>query len=416
LTRTIKIEGYADFLENTKPAQMIIEDVLETFTITMIHSGPGVGKTGLGFDMVASILTKRDWLGRFKVHTRDAYIFYISQDAARHEIARHSWKIFRKYFGTENVVDYFLVNARFNIIDQQNIKLDCDGGVDVADLITRIKARVEEASSDARLAEQLRTAGVKSEDELLRWSDELVRQNAEPPDAADFTWQEEVPEDLKEDAPRTLPEFQVQPVVDGDKPVIIIMWDVLRRFHAGKESQSDELAPVFEALTRINRELNATSILYHHDNRSGEYKGDTAILGSIDAGFQLVPARGDDPTASVRTLNFDITKPRGIGCRPFVYRMVRENVKTDDESIRFEFVREGQEEVSKRRGKKVRTPSLALVGAGSRLEVARSVWTSGMSQNALGKALRGRGEKIAKNDLQKLHKELQSEERARQGA
>src|SRR5438093_5965206 len=106
--RQIKIEDYVSFAKGTKPAQMVIGDVLETGSLTLVHSGPGVGKTGLGFDMAASILTGRDWLGRFKIQTKDSYIFFISQDAPRQDVLQQSWKVFRRSFAEHNRADVLL--------------------------------------------------------------------------------------------------------------------------------------------------------------------------------------------------------------------------------------------------------------------------------------------------------------------
>jgi hypothetical protein len=173
----------------------------------------------------------------------------------------------------------------------------------------------------------------------------------------------------------------VQPIAKPD-PVIVMFWDVMRRFRGGKESQSDELAPFFDGVRKINTALGASSIVYHHDNRRGAYKGDTTVVGSVDVGYQLEPLKGDDPTAPVRTISFGITKPRGIQCRPFVYRMVREGIKTGDETLRYEYVREEQTGI---KGSSSKPKPVAI---DPRESAARRLYKPGMTAKALGKALR----------------------------
>src|ERR1041385_97011 len=413
MSKQIKIEGYISFMKSTKPAQMIIEDVLETGSLTLIHSGPGNSKTGLGLDMAASILTGRNWLGRFKIHTSDAYIFFISQDAPRYDLYRQSWKVFQRYFAERNAADCFLLESRFHIIDQNNIKLDSAGDVDTSALIQKIQGRLEAAVKTAKLADSLRAIGATGTDwkeRLDAWS--IEQGTAQAPGDDDFSYDGD-PSDsaligeptVADGAPivDSLPTPQVQPVISSE-PVILLFWDVMLRFHDGKESQSDELVRVFEGIRKINRELKATSILYHHDNRGGDYKGDSSVIGSVDVAFQLVPGKGDDPSAPERTLSFGITKPRGIHVRPFSYRLIQENPKTSTESLRFEYLRDEHVNGEKAEKRAAKVSKIEPIEA-----AARRLYGKHSTVRGLHAAMKTAGFKVGKDRVGALIKEIKAE-------
>jgi hypothetical protein len=58
-----------------------------------------------------------------------------------------------------------------------------------------------------------------------------------------------------------------------DHGIRMVVFDSLRRVHDGKESSSDEMAPILESFARINHETGANLVLIHHLAKSGTKSG-----------------------------------------------------------------------------------------------------------------------------------------------
>src|SRR5436309_589756 len=98
-----KIQGYFEFLDNTKPGSMLVKEVLEERNILLVHANSGTSKTSAwGYDLAAAILADRPYLGKFEILAKNVYIFFVSQDAPAHDVVRHSQKVFRHYFDFKN--------------------------------------------------------------------------------------------------------------------------------------------------------------------------------------------------------------------------------------------------------------------------------------------------------------------------
>lgn len=384
--KPFNVQGYIEFLENTKPSAMLVKDVLEERNITLVHANSGTSKTSAwGYDLAAAMLAQEPWLGRFEILAQNVYIFFVSQDAPAHDVIRHSQKVFRKYFNMEDPRVREELNRRFNVLDYEGIKLGKDS-VDAEKLVESIRARLAEV--------QPAVPGFKD-------------LSAEQVKAAMATVAREAAGDY-------LPPVQPdeEPI---SEPKVLILWDSLRKLHDGKESASDELKPVIEGLRHVNRELDATSILFHHNNRSGTIRGDASIEDAVDQSYHIKRRSGCKATDVVQHFDLLIDKPRGIPLQPFVYGMIRENAHTKDEVIRFEYERElteaDQEEGPRRsKGSKGGSAPLKVVEVDPVLAAAREHWKPGVSARSLHETLTKKlRHKVSRERVGNLVKNLKAE-------
>jgi hypothetical protein len=373
-----KIQGYFDFLENTKPGSMLVKEVLEESNILLVHANSGTSKTSAwGYELAASILADKPYLGRFEILAKNVYIFFVSQDAPAHDVVRHSQKVFRRHFDFSDPRVRDELNKRFNVLDYEGILLGKDSP-DAQALVESIRQRLQEVLPQAPSFRDISSKQLEAAKACLRTVQEL------PP---------VVPDD--------------EPL---DEPKVLVLWDSLRKLHDGKESASDELKPVIDGLRYVNRELDATSVLFHHNNRSGTIRGDASIEDAVDQSYHIKRRKGCKPTDPVQHFDLLVDKPRGIPVQPFIYRMAREDVHTKAEVIRFEYVRELPSEEADAKLKQGRDKTTKDTGANPKLEAARREWTEGMSIRALAKKI-----KVGRIKAKELIEELQAERALRAG-
>ena len=67
-----------------------------------------------------------------------------------------------------------------------------------------------------------------------------------------------------------------------ERHVGLLIIDALADVMDGDENSKQEMQPVFTALRRIAEKTNAAIILIHHSNRTGGYRGSSAIKGALD--------------------------------------------------------------------------------------------------------------------------------------
>jgi hypothetical protein len=358
-----RVQGYVDFLTNTKTSAMLIKDVLEERNITLVHANSGTSKTSAwGYDLAAAMLAQQSWLGHFDILAQNVYVFFVSQDAPAHDVVRHSQKVFRRYFDLKDRKVRAELNRRFNILDYEGIKFGKDS-VDAEKLVESIRARLHDVVGQ----EQPEIPGFRdvSADESVRAAAALKRIGTD------------------DDLPSVQPDEE--PIAE---PKVLILWDSLRKLHDGKESASDELKPVIDGLRHVNKELDATSILFHHNNRSGSIRGDASIEDAVDQSYAIKRVPGHKATDAIQLFDLNVEKPRGVALQPFRYRMTREEAHSEDELIRFEYVRELSEADLEERAtsgaKKATAPSPGgVVEVDPVMAAARKHWKPSMSVRAL---------------------------------
>ena len=369
-------------MQDTKQNAMLVKDMVQENALILLHAASGDGKSGYGFDLIGSILKQQAFMDKFDILATNVMVFFISQDAFKGDVQQQSWKILRKCFDAKNKTHRRLLNLRFHIIDQQDINLS-KGRDDEEALIEAIRTK-----RDASLAELYAVPSFKTIDKEAAQR----AQAALAMSALDGFAEPEVGFSDEE----------------TDEMKVLIVWDSMRQFRDGKESQSDDLAPVIKKLRRVNLDLGATSILYHHDNRGGNYRGDGSIIAGVDQEYHIVPAeKSDEQTDPIRTMHFKVPKPRGITLKPFVYRMVRENVDTPDEVIKFEYVRPlvKHERQPRTRARKER-PVIAMDPAEA---AARRLYAEGSTVRGLVIDMKTAGFKVSRDRASKLIKEIKAE-------
>jgi hypothetical protein len=372
-----KIQGFIDFVENTKPSAMLIKDVLEERNITLVHANSGTSKTSAWcYDLAAAVLSDTPFLGKFDILAKNVYVFFVSQDAPAHDVVRHAQKVFRRYFNLKDPAVQKMLNERFNVLDYQGIKLG-KSSIAAEKVVDSIRARLKEV--------QLPVPGFTDVS-----AEEVERAALKAAEAKLVT----VPVDEDDDV--------LSAVQPDEQPIhevkVLLIWDSLRKLHDGKESASDELTPVLDGLRHVNRELDATSIVFHHNNRGGTIRGDASIEDAVDQRYHIKRVNSQ-ATDDVQFFNLFVGKPRAVALQPFRYRLVREHMSQGTETIRFEYVRplEPDETEDRKSSSASRTARSAPSGAAAAppadpvMSNARAVWAPGMSQNTLSKALRQRG-------------------------
>lgn len=69
-----------------------------------------------------------------------------------------------------------------------------------------------------------------------------------------------------------------------EKP--LMLFDSLIRFHAGKENDTDAMAPVMGRFREMAF-AGATVVILHHNSKNGSYRGSTELLAGIDCGISV---------------------------------------------------------------------------------------------------------------------------------
>jgi KaiC/GvpD/RAD55 family RecA-like ATPase len=90
----------------------------------------------------------------------------------------------------------------------------------------------------------------------------------------------------------------VQDIVDviTEYEPALMVFDVLREFHSGKENEADDMAPILQPIRNIAHETNTAIVLVHHASRGGDYRGSTAMGGSVDQLLRFERLGEDDDT------------------------------------------------------------------------------------------------------------------------
>lgn len=80
-------------------------------------------------------------------------------------------------------------------------------------------------------------------------------------------------------------------MIEGYSPLIVVL-DTLREIHHGREDHSDDMAPLLKPLRQMAHRRNVALVVNHHMNRSGTFRGSTAIAAAFDQVIEL--SRDDD--------------------------------------------------------------------------------------------------------------------------
>ena len=105
-------------------------------------------------------------------------------------------------------------------------------------------------------------------------------------------------------------------------PVRLIVFDTLNRAFGGEdENAAGVVGKVFNALTRIATETNASIVLLHHNSKNSQkLRGSTAIVASADVVISLSKDDGGDRLAEVTSAN-DATEGQQFRFRMPVYEL-----------------------------------------------------------------------------------------------
>jgi hypothetical protein len=383
MNRSIQSTPYTSFYNETDWPQELVKSFLVRGARHILVGTYGAAKSSFCLDLIGSILSQKAWLGRFEVKAPNPVVFYISQDANDMDLKTQSYKVLRRYFNWDDESHGDFLTARLHVVAGQNIKMpdDAEAVVEMMrNTIIRHEGALEPLTAPtpprsfnvARIAQVVQTEGTDSAPE-------------EPED-----------------------------VFDWSKYDILVIYDSARRIHKAEESQSNQMSEVSDALAKVERETGATTIVLQHENRNGGYKGDTVIMDSAQQAYQLKCPKSKRHNP-VRDITVRVEKNRGLSVRPFLARFAWTEQETEDENIALSFIREltteeadADSEESRRR---LTTPRLVgmTVPVDPILAAARSVWRPGMSQRALGKAIRKGGTPIGSDRLKKLHENLLTE-------
>jgi hypothetical protein len=410
MSRTIQSTPYTFFYNERDWPQELVKSFLVRGARHILVGTYGAAKSSFCLDLIGSILSQKPWLGRFEVKAPNPVVFYISQDAGDMDLKAQSFKILRQYFNWENEEDGDLLTARLHIVSGQNITMPEDADDVVAmmrNTIIRYEHMLEplHETPAPRPVRSFRVARIKP---VVQPEDTAPTETA--PEATDNTPTEPAVQ-MEETAPEAT---EPEDVFDWSKYDILIIYDSARRIHKAEESKSDQMSGVSDALAKIERVAGATTIVLQHENRGGKFKGDTVIMDSAQQAYQLKcpPKKRLNP---VRDIAVKVEKNRGLTVKPFLTRFAWTGQETEAENIALSFIREmttdeadAYAEESKRSGR-----VSSLVGMTAPVDpilvAARRVWLPGMSQRALGKAMREGGATVGNDRLKKLFDALQTE-------
>lgn len=74
----------------------------------------------------------------------------------------------------------------------------------------------------------------------------------------------------------------------------LVILDSLSDLMDGDENSKQDTQPVFQVLRRIAENTNAAIIVIHHSNKTGGYRGSSAIKGAVDLMVQVTSEDGSD--------------------------------------------------------------------------------------------------------------------------
>lgn len=80
-------------------------------------------------------------------------------------------------------------------------------------------------------------------------------------------------------------------LINQYRPVLIVL-DVLREAHNGRENESDDMVALIRPIRQLAHEYNVAIVVTHHASKAGGYRGSTAIAAAFDDTFDFVR---DDP-------------------------------------------------------------------------------------------------------------------------
>jgi len=92
-------------------------------------------------------------------------------------------------------------------------------------------------------------------------------------------------------------------MVETIEPRLLVL-DTLRELHASQEDRSDEMGPLLRPVRQLAHYTGTTVLVNHHQNRSGTFRGSTAIRAAFDLEWAFARTDGDDeegdPTGTLR--------------------------------------------------------------------------------------------------------------------
>lgn len=76
-------------------------------------------------------------------------------------------------------------------------------------------------------------------------------------------------------------------LIDTYKPVLVVL-DVLREAHDGRENESDDMALLLRPIRQIAHDRNVTIVVTHHASKAGGARGSTSIPAAFDSVLTFV--------------------------------------------------------------------------------------------------------------------------------
>lgn len=86
---------------------------------------------------------------------------------------------------------------------------------------------------------------------------------------------------------------ELQTIIRSQESGLVII-DALADVMAGDENSKQDVQPVFNHLRKITENTGAAIILIHHSNKSGGYRGSSAIKGAIECMIQCEKSEDDN--------------------------------------------------------------------------------------------------------------------------
>lgn len=74
----------------------------------------------------------------------------------------------------------------------------------------------------------------------------------------------------------------------------LVIFDALADIMSGDENSKQETQPVFNTLRRIANHTNAALVVIHHSNKSGGYRGSSAIKANVDVMVKITSEEGSN--------------------------------------------------------------------------------------------------------------------------
>ncbi|MGI8475505.1 MAG: AAA family ATPase [Thermomicrobiales bacterium] len=128
------------------------------------------------------------------------------------------------------------------------------------------------------------------------------------------------------------------------RPVVVVL-DVLRELHTGREDVSDDMAPILRPLRQIAHSCNVALVLTHHMSKGGTSRGSTAIRPACDVAIEMATdelGSGDGLTATLRVMGrygprqqFSIRLGEGLRWAPAVPSVTAGEATLGDRIVAF---------------------------------------------------------------------------------